>query len=46
MSDRLAHWDQLLANLEEQLAGLEKALILAPHSNHAPVSLLASPPRC
>ncbi len=38
--DRLAHLNQLLANLEEQLAGLEKALTLAPMEEKARLRLL------
>jgi hypothetical protein len=38
--DRLAHLNQLLATLEEQLAGLEKALALAPMEDKARLRLL------
>ncbi|WP_353259324.1 AAA-like domain-containing protein [Prochlorothrix hollandica] len=37
--DRLFHLDQLLANLGEQLAGLETALALAPAADKAPLKL-------
>ncbi len=40
MSDRLAHLNQLLENLEAQLAGLEKALALAPLEDKARLRLL------
>ena len=38
--DRLAHLNQLLANLEAQLEGLEKALALAPLEDKARLRLL------
>jgi hypothetical protein len=40
MSDRLAHLNQLLSDLEAQLAGLEKALALAPMEDKARLRLL------
>ena len=40
MNDRLSHLNQLLAKLGEQLAGLEKALILAPLEEKARLRLL------
>ena len=40
MSDRLAHLNQLLADLEAQLEGLEKALALAPLEDKARLRLI------
>lgn len=43
--DRLTHLNQLLAGLEEQIAGLEKALSLAPLEDKARLKLLLADKR-